>query len=142
MLTLHTLALARILPKVRMTDFRRVHKPSANENAPRYARRVNFLPIFLADFTRFFLFFGQYGKSRLEGWKRRRPEMVLQRFSRVHASDTIDRDLVRPSVQFNRIIRFLIGETVGIEQFEKSDSVFSIRLGKEGDTVWGQILLK
>ena len=68
--------------------------------------------------------------------------VLLQRFSRVHTSDPIDRDLVSPSVQLNRIIRFPIGETAGIEQFEKSDSVFSIRLGKEGDTVWHQILLK
>lgn len=125
-----------------MTDFRRVHKTSANENATRSSRRVNFLPIFLAEFTRFFLFFGQYGKRRLEGWQRRRPEMGLQRFSRVHVSDTIDRDLVSPSVQLNRISRFPIGEAAGIEQFEKSDSVFSIRFGKEGDTVWHQILLK
>ena len=125
-----------------MTDFRRVHKTSANENPTRDSRCANFLPIFLAEFTRAFLFFGQYGKSRLEGWKRRRPEMGLQHFSRVHASDTIDRNLVSPSLQFNRIIRFPIGEAAGIEQFEKSDSVFSVRLGKEGDTVWHQIILK
>ena len=62
--------------------------------------------------------------------------MGLQHFLPVHTSDTIDRNLVSPSLQFNRIIRFPIGETAGIEQLEKSDSVFSIRLGKEGDTVW------
>lgn len=125
-----------------MTDFRRVHKPSADENATRSSRRANFLPIFLAEFTRFFLFFGQYGKRGLGGWKKGRLEVVLQHLSRVHTSDGVDRNLVSPSVQLNRIIRFPIGEVIFIEQFEKSDSVFSIRLGKEGDTVWHQILLK
>ena len=54
-----------------------------------------FLPVFLAKDQPFFLFFGQYGKRRLEGWKKERLEGVLQgqRHSCARASDSIDRNL-------------------------------------------------
>ena len=54
-----------------------------------------FLPIFLAEAPPFFLFFGQYGKGRLEGWKKGRLEEGLQgqHLSCARASDSIDGNL-------------------------------------------------
>ena len=138
MLTLHisiSKNLAKSPPKVRMTDFRRVHKTSAKRKRHEAAAACQFLPIFLAEFTRFFLFFGQYRKRRLEGWKNGRLEGVLQRLLCVQASDGVDSNLASPSLQLNRISRFLIVESVITEQLEKPTGVFSVRFGKEGDTV-------
>ena len=59
-----------------------------------------FLPIFLAKDPPFFLFFGQYEKTRFEGWKKGRLEEVLQGQPLLcaRASDSIDGNLRRLSV--------------------------------------------
>ena len=81
--------LAKTLPKVRITGFTYTHKAFV-KGRPREIFSVRkFLPIFLARGMHFFLFFGQYGKrNNWTGYL-----LEWQRFSRIHASDGIYRNL-------------------------------------------------
>ena len=53
------LAVARTLPKIRITDFRKARKVFEKQKPHGVSAGCKILPIFLAECTRIFLFFGQ-----------------------------------------------------------------------------------